>query len=53
MDRELLVKYGVDYEKGLGNCMGDGEFFQTLLSMFLQDDCFPRARVAYANKDYK
>ena len=53
MDKDLLGKYGIDYEKGLGNCMGDGEFFQTLLSMFLEDDCFPRARAAYANKDYK
>lgn len=53
MDKELLVKYGIDYERGLGNCMGDGDFFQTLLSMFLQDDCFPRAEKAFANKDYK
>ena len=40
--------YGIDYDKGLLNCMGDLVFFKTLLSMFLRDDCFARAKSAYA-----
>ncbi|MDY4610796.1 MAG: hypothetical protein SPD11_09325 [Sphaerochaetaceae bacterium] len=53
MDRTLLIEYGIDYDAGLSNSLGDPEFFKTLLSMFLQDDCFPRAKTAYAAKDYK
>lgn len=53
MDRTLLLQYGIDYDKGLINCMGDEAFFQTLLSMFLEDSCFSRGKDAYASKDYK
>ena len=53
MERAILDQYGINYDKGLINCMGDVDFFQTLLSMFLEDDCFARARKAYAAGDYK
>ena len=52
MDKELLRQYGIDYDKGLSNCMGDVAFYKTLMGMFLDDDCFPRARAAYAQHDY-
>jgi HPt (histidine-containing phosphotransfer) domain-containing protein len=48
MDQTFLTQLGIDYDKGLRICMGDPVFFKTLLTMFLKDDCFPRARVAYA-----
>lgn len=53
MDKDFLAQYGIDYDKGVRNCVGDPEFYKKLLSMFLQDECFPRARVAYAAKDYQ
>jgi len=53
MDGALLARYGIDYDKGLDNSLGDPEFFKTLLSMFLQDDCVQRAQTAYAAKKYK
>lgn len=53
MDKGSLAKYGIDYDKGLANCMGDLGFFKVLLSMFLKDDCFPRAIEAHAAHDYK
>lgn len=52
MDKAILQNCGIDYDKGLKTCMGDPEFFKTLLSMFLADTCFPRARVAYAARNY-
>lgn len=53
MDKELLAKYGIDYERGVKNCVGDSEFYKKLLTMFLKDECFPRARKAFAEKNYK
>ena len=53
MNRELLAEYGIDYDRGLKNCMGDPAFYKTLLGMFLKDECFPRARAAYAAGDIK
>ena len=53
MDRELLAQYGIDFDVGLGHCMGDAAFYRTLLSMFLDDDCFPRAQAAFADGNAK
>lgn len=53
MDKDLLREYGIDYEKGLGRCMGDSELYTTLLSMFSQDDCFERTRQALEQRDAK
>ena len=52
MMKELLLEYGVDYDKGLKSCMGDLSFYQSILSAFLQDECFAKARKAYSNKAY-
>ncbi len=53
MDKDLLQKYGIDYEKGLSRCMGDSELYTTLLSMFSNDDCFSRSCQALERRDAK
>lgn len=53
MDRALLKEYGIDYEQGLARCMGDADFFRMLLSMFLRDESFQRAKTACAAGDQK
>ena len=53
MDKNLLAEHGIDYDKGVKNSMNDPEFFRMLLSMFLEDTCFPRARTAFAAKNQK
>ena len=53
MDKELLAQYGISYDKGLDNCMGDEELYALLLPMFLEDDSFARAKAAYEARDYE
>lgn len=53
MDITVLENYGVDAKKGLERCMGDLEFYEKLLSLFLNDDSFMRSKRAYEQKDYK
>lgn len=53
MDSELLKDYGVDYDKGLKNCIGNEKFYKKILSMFLEDHCFLRAEDAFENWDQK
>ncbi|MDD3920270.1 MAG: hypothetical protein PHO41_03740 [Eubacteriales bacterium] len=54
MDKNrLLSDYGIDYDKGLKNCMGDPSFYKKILSMFVQDTCFAHAGTAHTNKAYK
>ena len=53
MNSELLAGYGIDYEKGMRNCMGNAAFYRKILNMFLQDGCFARAKAACECGDYK
>lgn len=53
MDPKLLADYGIDCEKGLSNCMDDMAFYKKILSMFLEDDCFERARQAHEGRAYQ
>ncbi len=53
MNKELLAEYGIDYESGLKNCMGNAELFEKLLSMFLDDQSFPNAALAHEQHDYR
>ena len=53
MDGALLASYGIDYDKGLKNCMGNLSFYKKILSMFQQDPCFSRAKVAYTEGNQK
>lgn len=52
MDKELLLKYKIDFEKGVSRCMDDAEFYEELLSMFLQDASFENAKLALKKKNY-
>ncbi len=52
MDKAFCSKFGIDYDNGLNNCMGDIAFYQKILASFLEDHCFPDAKAAYARKDY-
>lgn len=51
MDTGILAKYGIDYQQGLERCMGDEEFYERFLAMFLNDDAFERAALAYEKRD--
>lgn len=53
MEKELLAGYGINYDKGLKNCMGNTELYSTLLSMFLDDQSFPNAQAAYDARDFQ
>ena len=53
MDKDFLAQYEINYDLGVKNCMGDPAFYKNLLSMFLEDDCFPRAQRAYAQGNHK
>ena len=44
--------YGIDYERGVANCVGSEEFYEKILSMFLNDTSFARAKAAYEARDY-
>lgn len=52
MDKQILRAYGIDADRGVGNCMNDASFYERLLSMFLQDGSFQRGKAAYAARDY-
>lgn len=52
MDKTILRSYGIDAEKGVGNCMNDAVFYERLLSMFLKDESFQRGKAAYEARDY-
>ena len=47
MDRETLLSYGIDGDRGQKNCMGNLAFYKKILAMFLEDVCFSRAKAAY------
>lgn len=47
MDGKILTRYGIDYEKGLQRCTQDAAFYEMLLTMFLEDSSFARAKAAY------
>lgn len=51
MDRELLEAYGVNYDEGEKRCLGDSAFYEKLLSMFLKDESFARAKAAFELED--
>lgn len=53
MESELMTRYGIDYDKGIKNCMGNGIFYRKILSMFMEDDSFLRAKAACKVRDYK
>lgn len=53
MEKDLLSNYGIDFEKGLKYCMGNRDFYLKILSMFMEDSCFQRAKAAYTEKDYR
>lgn len=53
MDSALLLSYGIDYDKGLKNCMGNPSFYKKILSMFLEDPCFTLAKAAYQEGNRK
>lgn len=51
MDKQILRAYGIDADRGVGNCMNDASFYERLLSMFLQDGSFQRGKAAYASRN--
>ena len=51
MEKDMLAQYGIDYEKGLKNCMGNPIFYQKIMTMFLADTNFPRAKAAWEYQD--
>lgn len=48
MNYDVLTQHGIDYQSGLARCLGDEQFYEQLLLLFLEDDCFARAKAAYA-----
>lgn len=52
MNREVLARYGIDYQNGIARCMDNAELYETLLALFLQDDTLIRAKAALESRDY-
>lgn len=48
-----LAGYGIDWGKSLNNCIGDRNFHKKILDMFLEDQCFSKAKDAYMSDDRK
>ena len=53
MSEDKWLRYGIDRDKGLRNCMGKPDFYKKILKMFLQDPCFAKAKDAYARGNQK
>lgn len=51
MNISFLQDAGIDYTAGIQRFMGDVALYQTILTMFFQDDCLARAETAYAQGD--
>ena len=52
MDWDILTDTGIDYKTGIIRCMGDANFYEKILHLFLQDDSFLRAQEAFARGDH-
>ena len=46
MNLKILTDYGIDWERGVARCMGDADFYISMLKMFLEDDALIRAKTA-------
>lgn len=53
MNIQILEEHGIDYASGVARCTNDAGFYEMLLTMFLQDDTFARAKAAYGEGDMK
>ena len=43
LNRDILTKAGIDYEKGLSRYLDDAEFYEEVLIGFEEEDAFERA----------
>lgn len=53
MNKDFFAFYGIDYDNGLNNCMGDTSFYKAMLSSFTEDACYSNAKNALQSKDYE
>ena len=53
MNYLILEKYGLDYKNGIARCLNDEQFYEEILSLFLDDDSYARANTAYENRNYE
>lgn len=53
MDKEILLRHGIDYDKGLERFLGEEELYQEVLAAFLDLDCLDKAVSAYDSGDFK
>lgn len=51
MDATVLQSYGIDCKSGIARCLDDESFYKRLLTLFLQDDSFARAKAAFERGD--
>lgn len=52
MDKEKLVKAGIDYDDGVTRLMGNAQIYEQFLEMFVNDESFSELQKAMAEKDY-
>ncbi len=53
MNRTILEENGIDYAAGLRRFMEDQALYEEMLTAFLSDDSFSKAREAFRRGDYK
>lgn len=53
MESQALAEYGIDYDKGMRNCMENLPFYKKILEMFLDDTSFSRAKKAFQAAEYR
>ncbi len=52
MDKEILIKAGLDYEDGVRRCAGSVDLYEKLLTMFLDDANFSEAKELFDKGAY-
>lgn len=53
MKTEILYDCGIDVGSGVARCMGDADFYVKILTVFINDKTFSRAKAALEKEDSK
>lgn len=53
MDKNILIKAGIDYDDGVRRCGDNSELYERLLGLFLADDNFESAKKSLDDKNYE
>lgn len=52
MNKEVLIKAGIDVDNAMKRFFNNMEFYERMLGKFLEDKSFSEAKTLYENKEY-